>query len=103
MSSPTYTIRCTAILQNQEKADGDYMARGVGLLLERIPRSTKGMIGRWIEKASANLPDHIIANSDNTRSDLKTKLNIKSEKITVARPQYLLIYQERQYQIKREI
>jgi len=42
--------------------------------------STKGMIGRWIEKASANLPDHIIANSDNTRSDLKTKLNIKAKK-----------------------
>ena len=46
----------------------------------------KGIIGRWIEKASAHLPDHIIANSDNTRCDLMAKLNIRSEKISVARP-----------------
>ena len=48
--------------------------------------SAKGMMGRWIEKASSHLPDHIIANSDNTRSDLMEKLKIKSEKITVSRP-----------------
>lgn len=46
----------------------------------------KGSIGKCIENASAHLPDHIIANSDNTRSDLMAKLKIKSKKITVARP-----------------
>lgn len=46
----------------------------------------KGSIGKWIEKASAHLPDHIIANSDSTKNDLMSKLQIKSKKITVARP-----------------
>lgn len=46
----------------------------------------KGSIGKCIEKASGNLPDHIIANSDSTRSDLMAKLKVRSEKISVARP-----------------